>query len=135
MIQFDFAVAGTHQGQPHFDFMVGTDTSTGAAWASTVLIKGKEDPYIAELAHVKVIIQSDGEPAWEVVMADGLIKRRNDGKTTIEIIQQQSPRYSHQTNGGAERMVQTLRNQIKSYKIQIEKKSGTTIKVDTPLLT
>ena len=76
VIQFDYAVAGTHQGQPHFDFMVGTDMSTGAAWASTVLIKGKEDPYIvssilswlSELGHSKIIIQSDGEPASEVVM-------------------------------------------------------------------
>ena len=32
-------------------------------------------------------------------------------------------------------MVQTLRNQIKSYKIQIEENVGTTIKVDSPLLT
>ena len=31
MIQFDYAVAGTHQGQPHLDFMVGTDMGTGAA--------------------------------------------------------------------------------------------------------
>ena len=38
VIQFDYTVAGTHQGQPHFDFMVVTDMSTGAAW--------KEDPYI-----------------------------------------------------------------------------------------
>ena len=37
VIQFD----DTHQGQPHFDPMVGTDMSTGAAWASTVLIIGK----------------------------------------------------------------------------------------------
>ena len=41
VIQFDYAVAGTQQGQPLFDFMVGTDMSTGAAWASAVLIKGK----------------------------------------------------------------------------------------------
>ena len=52
-----------------------------------------------------------------------------------EIIQQQSQRYSHQINGGAERMVQTIRNQIKAYKIQIEKNSGITIKDDSPLLT
>ena len=52
-----------------------------------------------------------------------------------EIIQQQSQRYSHQSNGGAERMVQTIRNQIKAYKIQIEKNSGITIKADSPLLT
>ena len=36
VIQFNHAVAGTHQGQPHFDFMIGTDMSTGAAWASIV---------------------------------------------------------------------------------------------------
>ena len=51
-----------------------------------------------------------------------------------DIIQQQSQRYSHQSNGGAERMVQTIRNQIKAYKIQIEKNSGITIKDDSPLL-
>ena len=52
-----------------------------------------------------------------------------------EIIQQQSQRYSHQSNEGAERMVQTIRNQIKAYKIQIEKNSGITITADSPLLT
>ena len=34
VIKFDFAAAGTKQGQPHFDFMVGTDMSTGAVWTS-----------------------------------------------------------------------------------------------------
>ena len=43
VIPIDYAVADTQQGQPHFDFMVGTDMSTGAAWASAILIKGKED--------------------------------------------------------------------------------------------
>ena len=51
-----------------------------------------------------------------------------------ETIQQQSQRYSHQSNGGAG-MVQTIRNQIKAYKIQIEKNSGITIKDNNPLLT
>ena len=44
--------------------------------AASVLIKGKEDPYpvasilswLSELGHSKVINQSDGEPASEVVM-------------------------------------------------------------------
>ena len=52
-----------------------------------------------------------------------------------EIIQQQSQRYSHQSNAGAERMVQTIRNQIRAYEIQIEKNSGITITADSPLLT
>ena len=43
-----------------------------------------------------------------------------------EIIHQQSQRYSHQSNGGAQRMVQSIRNHIKAYKIQFEKNSGIT---------
>ena len=143
VIQFDYAVAGTHQEQPHFDFMVGTDMSTGAAWASAVLIKGKEDPYIvssilsciSEPEHSKVIIQTDGEPASEVVMRMIQSKGAMMENPPCEIIQQQSQRYSHESNGGAERMVRTIRNQIKAYKIQIEKNSGITIKDDNPLLT
>ena len=45
-----------------------------------------------------------------------------------EVIQQQSQRHSHQSNGGAERMVQTLHNQPKS-------NQTSTIQVDSLLLT
>ena len=63
-----------HHQQHNFDFMVGADMSPGAAWASTVMSKGKEDPYLVAstlscLWHSKVIIQSDGEPASDVVMS------------------------------------------------------------------
>ena len=144
MIPVDYAVAGTHQGQPHFDLMVVTDMSAGAVWASAVLIKGKEDPYIvssilswlSELGHSKVIIQSDGEPASEVVVRMVQSKGAMMENTPCEIIQQQSPqRYSHQSNGGAERMVQTIRNQVKAYKIKIEKNSRITIEDNSPLFT
>ena len=49
-------------------------------------------------------------------------------------IQKESQRYSHQSNGGAERMVQTTRNQIKAYKIKIKKNAGISVKFDSPLL-
>ena len=115
--------------------MVGTDMSTGAGWASAFLIKGKEDPsivssilsWLSELGHSKVIIQSDGEPASEVVMLMVQSKGARMENPPCEIIQQQPQRYSHQSNGGVERMVQTIRNQIKAYKIQIEKNSRTTV--------
>ena len=87
----------------------------------------------SELAHSKVIIQSHGESASEVVMRMAQSKGAMMENPPCEIIQQQSQRYSHQSNGGAERMVQTIRNQIKAYKIQIEKNSGTTIKDDSLL--
>ena len=133
VIQFDDTVAGTHQGQPHLDFMVGTDRSTGAAWASTVLIKGKEDPHIvspilswlSELGH-----SNSGHPvrrcASEVVMRMAQSEGAMMENPPCEIIQQQSQRYSHQSNGGAQRMVQSTRNHMKAYKIQFEKNSGIT---------
>ena len=123
VIQFDYAVASTQQGQPHFDFMVGTDMSTGAFWSSAVLVRGKEDPYIvssilswlSEFGHSKVIIQSDGESTSEVVMRMVQSKSAMMENPPCEIIQRQSQRYSHRSNGDAERMVQTIHNQIKAY--------------------
>ena len=52
-----------------------------------------------------------------------------------EIIQRQSQRYSRQSKRNAERRIQTVRNQIKAYKSQIEKNSGIIIRDDSPLLT
>ena len=93
VIQFVHASVGTRQGQQHLDFMVGTDLSTGAARASTVLINGKEDPCIVSL-----------------ILVGKVIKSSMMGNPPCEIIQQQAQRYSHQNNGGSERMVQTIRN-------------------------
>ena len=106
--QFDCAVAGTHQRQPHFDFMVGTDMITRTVRASTVLTKGKKDSYVvfsilsclSEVGHSKGIIQSDGEQASEIYM------RKIQGKKTHHVIIFSQQRYSHQSNGGGERMAQ-----------------------------
>ena len=73
--------------------VVGTDMSTGAAWASTVLIKGQEDLYIvssillwlSELGHSKVIIQTVSQRQTCVAMMEN---------PPCEIVQQQSERYS-----------------------------------------
>ena len=37
LIQFDYAVVGTHQGQPHFEFMVETDIKTRDGLETTKL--------------------------------------------------------------------------------------------------
>ena len=103
-----------------------------AACASFVLIKSKEYPYnvssvltwLSELKHSKLIIQSDGEPSCAWYSHKGAMMEN----TPCEIIQQHAQRSSHQSSGAAERMVRTKRNQIKAYKIQIEKNSGITVK-------
>ena len=43
---------------------------------------------------------------------------------SCKIIQQQPQRYSHKSNGRAELLVQTIRKQIKAYKIKSENRSG-----------
>ena len=113
--------------------------STGAAWASTVLINCK---------HTVSHRSSHSCQNSDIQKSSQTVSHRQKSSCTwcsqkvpmmenppCEIIQQQSQRYSCQSSGGAARMVQTIRNQIKACKIQIEKNSGTTIKVDSPLLT
>ena len=141
--QFDCAEARTEQGQPHFEFMFGVDTSIVSAWASAVLDKGKENLHIstsilswlAELGHWKEMTRSDKAPAAEAVMR--LLKWKGDLMVTppCEIIQEQSQRNSHEGNGGAERMVLTIRNQIMACKIQIETDAEITIGAESHLLT
>ena len=88
--------AGTHQVQPHFDFMIGTGMSARTAWTSAVLINGWEDPYfIASMRWhnsdiEKVVFQSDGDPASEVVMRVTQSTGALMNNSACEIIQQQS---------------------------------------------
>ena len=127
VLQFDSAI-DMQQGQPHFDLMIGTDKSTGAVWASAVLPliekEGKKDPYIilpilsclSELGYSKVIIQSDGESASEVVLRMVQSKGARMENPPCEIVQRQL-------------------QQIKAYKIQSEMNSRITIRDDSSLLT
>ena len=57
---------GMDQSMPNFEFIVGTDLSSGAFWASAVCVKGQEDPYVvascvtwlAELGHPRLVTQA-----------------------------------------------------------------------------
>ena len=142
-IQLDYAFAGTQSGTAAFRLhgwnrhehrsSLGInciDQSQGGSIHCLFVSLS----WLSELGYSKIIIQSDVEPASEVVIAHGTVSRYHDRKPPCEIIQQQSQRYSHQSNGGAERTVQTIRNQIKAYKIQIEQNAGTTLQVDSHLL-
>ena len=76
VIQFDHAVDGTRPGQPFLYSMAGVDMTSGVAWTWAVLVKAKEDPYhvgsilswMSELGHSKVVVQSHGKLAPEVVI-------------------------------------------------------------------
>ena len=59
--------------------------------------------WLKELGHTRVILQSDGEP--DAVRAR-FIKENGEVQ---QVSVQASPRHSHQSNGGAERAISTLR--------------------------
>ena len=50
------------------------------------------------------------------------------GEICLQVTQQQSHRYSSQSLGGAERLVQTIRNSMKAFKLQVEKGIGKPLK-------
>jgi len=123
VIQFDYAEAGDRpvEGEeevPNFDFAVAVDMASGFPWATAVLSHGKEDvysiasftSYLSELGYNKVIWQSDGEPAAVAFINHAKARIAKMEAPPCEIIVQTSMRYSHQSNGGAERMVATIRN-------------------------
>ena len=89
IIQFDYAEAGSGDGDvPNCELIVGVGMAAGAAWASAVLAKGKEDVYVvryivswlAELGRATVIIQSDGAPA-----AEAAVRAAKARSSTMEI--------------------------------------------------
>ena len=69
----------------------------------------------------KVTIRSDGEPSVRIVMRMVESRGAMMENPTCEIIQLQSQRYSNQSNGGAERVAETIRKQIRTCEFQIEK--------------
>jgi len=142
LIQIDYAEAG-EGGNPNdnFEFIVGTDMVSGSAWASSILVKGKEDQYVVnslvsflkELGYPKIRLQSDGAPAAVMVVEMAKNELAKTGSPMI-VMTQTSERYSHQSNGGAERMVQTIRNQCKAYTFQVEEALGIKLHKDSEFL-
>jgi len=128
VIMFDYAEAGVKDDLENFEFVVGSDTSTGAIWASSVLVKGRDDAYVigsavswlGELGHSRVALRAGGAPA-EQALVEAIKKKALALGVCETIFVQQSERYSSQSLGGAERTVQTIRKQIKTYKYDIEK--------------
>ena len=103
LIQIDYAEAG-ESGTPNdnFEFIVGTDMVSGSAWASSILVKGKEDQYVVnslvsflkELGYPKIRLQSDGAPAAVMVvemakneLAKTVVKSRFRSKHIATLLQ------------------------------------------------
>ena len=97
--------------------------STGAVWAPTGSVRGKEDPYtvssilswLSEFGHSEFFLQPGGKLASEVVLRRVQLKIATMENSPFEIIQRQSQQYGHQSKEDAEWWTQIIRNQIKAY--------------------
>ena len=76
-----------------------------------------------ELGHVRVIIQSDGEPSILALVAAVRDKVVADAKAE-QITCHASPKGSHESNGAAERTVQQVRGMARVYLEHVREKTG-----------
>ena len=115
VIEMDYAEQGK-SNQPHDNVkaLVAIDRSSGAIFASGVMQKGDDGSYvtqslsvwIASLGFTMVTLHSDKEPAicWVRDRVQANLIERGMSVTT-----RASPTHSHESNGGAERAVQSVR--------------------------
>jgi hypothetical protein len=101
------------------------DTSTG--WGDTTVItqKGAEEQavqwaqrLITNLAHEKVILRVDAEPA----LIGWANKVAQTSKISVQV--QKAPRGSHQSNGAVERFHQTVQGQIRAMLEEFSQRYG-----------
>ena len=138
-VSFDYCFLRDHQGGPSVPVLVGKDRETGALISHVVPEKGAGLEWTAK--HVcrdlvklgiggKVVLKADQEPAI-VSLIEDVIKKRGNELTVPEW----SPKGESQSNGKAERGVQTIEGLVRSHKIDLEGKLGCKVPVESPLFT
>ena len=118
--------------------LVAIDRSSGAILASGVMQKGDDGGYvtqslsvwIASLGYTMVTLHSDKEPAicWVRDKVQPNLKERG-----MSVVTRASPTHSHESNGGAERAIQSVRGLARTLVTQVEHRTGLTFGADSPL--
>ena len=101
--------------------------------------KGPKDTYavvafaswIWEIGHIRLIIQSDGEPDILALVAAVRDKIITDGRTE-QITCRVSPKGSHESNGAEERTVQQVRDMARVYLEHVREKTGSEFPQKSP---
>ena len=89
--------------------------------------------FIQDLGHVSVILRSDGEPAI-VTMLEALRDRGGQLESVEEEVIQAAPAHSHPCVGTGERSIQTIRAQMRTLVVQLQRKVGMELTADSPIL-
>ena len=137
VIEMDYAEQGKSK-QPYdiVKALVANDRSSGAVFASGVLQKGDDGGYviqalsrwIASLGYTMATLHSDSEPAicWVRDKVQTSFTERGMSVTT-----RASPIHSSQSNGGAERAIQSVRGFARTLVTQVEHHTGFTLRADS----
>ena len=139
VIEMDYAEQGM-SNQPHDNVkaLIAIDRSSGAIYASGVMQKGDDGGYVTQslsvwidsLGYTMVTLHSDKEPAicWVRDRVQANLTERGMSVTT-----RASPTHSHESNGGAERAVQSVRGLHRTLVAQVEDRTGLIFGADSPL--
>ena len=130
------AVADSATGSDKLPILVVRDRWTKNIWAFACPSKGTEHPYagkavlgaINKLGYTKLILKSDQEPAIKK-----LAQEVKNGCPS-EIILENSQKYVSQSNGEAERAVQSVQGMIRTLKEHVEHKADMKIPSTHPIL-
>ena len=76
----------------------------------------------------KIIVKSDQEPAI-LAQVEDLVKMRVE-KGSEETIPENSPTYSHQSNGIVERIVQSVEGMVRSLRSALEERIGGKLEIE-----
>jgi len=134
----DYCFLRDRVGGPSLPVLVGKDRGSGAIVAHAVPEKGAGLQWTAkqlcrDLVKLgiggQVVIKGDQEPALVSVIEE-VVKLRGSDRTIPEY----SPVGESQSNGLAERGVQTIEGLVRSHKLELEKKLGESIDVEMPVM-
>ena len=111
------------------DTLVLADEDTGYPYAitspdkkATVYLETCVNKFLTLLRHDSIRLRTDGEPTI-VALANKIAKAREPKVTVLEV----TPRYSSQSNGKAERTIQTVRRQAITIKLDVEARYRTKV--------
>ena len=130
------SVADRATGSDKLPILVVRDRWTRNIWAFAVPSKGTEHPYagkavlgaLNKLGYRKMILKTDQEPAIKK-----LAQEIKNGCSS-EIVLENSQKYVSQSNGEAERAVQSVQGMIRTLKEHVEHKARMKIPTTHPIL-
>jgi hypothetical protein len=111
-----------------------------AVMAKCVLGKGRADPgavswlvdQLRRLGISRCILQADGEPAQRTFVKD--VIEETARTTALGVASAHTPAHDHQCNGGVEKAVRDVKDQVRVMRCALARRLGTTVPLSSPVM-